>query len=272
MVLENPNWYTPYTPYQAEISQGRLESLLNYQTMVTELTGMDIANASLLDEATAAAEAVCMAYNQANGKKKQIFVSEFVWQQTIDVIKTRCDALGIEMVVGNPNTYDFANNTNLCGAVVQNPDLFGTVHDYQKLADTLHKQGAVLAVGAALLSLLLTKTPREMRADIAFGTSQRFGIPMGNGGPHAAYLACLDQHKRKMPGRIIGVSIDVHGNRALRMSMQTREQHIRRDKATSNICTAQALLANMAAFYAMWHGKTGLLEQATRVHYMTQIL
>lgn len=272
MVLENPNWYTPYTPYQAEISQGRLESLLNYQTMVTELTGMDIANASLLDEATAAAEAVCMAYNQANGKKKQVFISKNLWQQTIDVIETRCDALGIEVVKDDPHTYDFASNQNICGAVVQNPDIYGRVHDFTGLAETLHKQKAILAVGADILSLVITKTPREMNADIAFGTTQRFGIPMGNGGPHAAYLACADDHKRKMPGRIIGVSIDVHGNRALRMSMQTREQHIRRDKATSNICTAQALLANMAAFYAMWHGKVGLQEQATRVHNLTQIL
>lgn len=271
-VLENPNWYTPYTPYQAEIAQGRLESLLNFQTMITDLTGLDISNASLLDEATAGAEAMFMCYSHFNKKRSKFFVSESVFLHTREVIKTRADPLGIEIITGNPNEIDFSSRDDICGVLVQNPDIHGNISDWQAKADEIHKGGAFFVIAADILSLPITKTPGEMGADIAFGLAQRFGVPMGFGGPHAAFFACKNEFKYRMPGRVIGVSKDMYGNRALRMAMQTREQHIRRDRATSNICTAQALLANMSAFYGIWHGPKGLINIAERVNHQAHIL
>ncbi|ELR19697.1 glycine cleavage system Pprotein [Acanthamoeba castellanii str. Neff] len=273
-MLENPGWYTPYTPYQAEIAQGRLESLLNYQTMVTDLTGMDIANASLLDEATAAAEAMAMCF--AGTKKKgaqagSFFISDDCHPQTIAVVKTRATALGVNLIVGKPDTFDFKAN-EVVGAIVQYPTTDGRVVDYGDFVKRAHEHGVAVACGTDLLALSLLKPPGEFGVDIAFGSAQRFGVPMGYGGPHAAFLATADKYKRNMPGRIIGVSKDVTGEVALRMSLQTREQHIRREKATSNICTAQALLANMAAMYAVYHGPEGLKQIAQRVHTMTRVL
>jgi len=273
-MLENPGWYTPYTPYQAEIAQGRLESLLNYQTMVTDLTGMDIANASLLDEATAAAEAMAMCF--AGTKKKGthaggFFISDDCHPQTIAVVKTRATALGVNLIVGKPETFDFKAN-EVVGAIVQYPTTDGRVVDYGDFVKRAHEHGVAVACGTDLLALALLKPPGEFGVDIAFGSAQRFGVPMGYGGPHAAFLATSDKYKRNMPGRIIGVSKDVTGEVALRMSLQTREQHIRREKATSNICTAQALLANMAAMYAVYHGPEGLKQIAQRVHTMTRVL
>ncbi len=271
-VLENPGWYTAYTPYQAEIAQGRLESLLNFQTMVSDLTGMEIANASLLDESTAAAEAMSMLFNtrkrdQVKGNVVKFFISEECFPQTIDVVKTRAKGFGIELVIGNHK--EFTPTAEFFGALVQYPAANGEIHEYGNLATQLHELKAKLVVAADILSLALLTPPGEFGADVVVGTTQRFGVPMGFGGPHAAYFATSEEYKRNLPGRIIGVSKDRHGNNAMRMALQTREQHIRREKATSNICTAQALLANMAAMYAVYHGQAGIKRIATNVHSMT---
>jgi glycine dehydrogenase len=264
-VMENPGWYTPYTPYQSEIAQGRLEGLLNFQTMVMDLTGMPIANSSLLDEATAAAEAMAMLYSKKKNKTAtKFFVSDKTYNQTADVLKTRAEHFGIEIVLGDLQT--FVPTDEYFAALVQYPDANGEVKNFKKLRADLDKVGAYLIVAADLMSLVLLTPPSEFGADVVVGTTQRFGIPLGFGGPHAAYFATKDEFKRIIPGRIIGVSLDSNGNPALRMALQTREQHIRRDKATSNICTAQALLANMAAFYAIYHGSVGLKRIATRIH------
>ena len=268
-VLENPGWYTQYTPYQAEIAQGRLEALLNFQTMIIDLTGMEVANASLLDEATAAAEAMSMCHG-IRSSRTQFFVSELCHPQTINVIQTRAKALGFEVLVGNHQTFKFSDQ--VFGALVQYPDTFGEIHDYASFIDAAHSAGALVAVSADLLSLTLLKPPGEFGADIALGSAQRFGVPPGYGGPHAAYFATRDAYKRQMPGRIVGVSKDSRGQPALRLALQTREQHIRREKATSNICTAQALLANMASLYACYHGPSGLKAIAQQVHRHTQAL
>lgn len=267
-ILENPGWYTQYTPYQAEIAQGRLQALLNYQTMVMDLTGMEIANASLLDEGTAAAEAMFMQYStRKNDSANIFFVSEHVLPQTIDILKTRSNPLGIELLIGNHETV--ALNENIFGAIVQYPAGNGEVYNYKAFAEKCHALSIKLTVAADLLSLVMLAPPSEFGADIVVGSSQRFGIPMGYGGPHAAFFATKDEYKRSMPGRIIGVTIDAQNNQALRMALQTREQHIRRDKATSNICTAQALLAIMAGMYAVYHGPKGLKKIAGRVHGLT---
>jgi glycine dehydrogenase len=269
-VLENPGWYTPYTPYQAEIAQGRLEGLLNFQTMVRDLTAMEIANASLLDESTAAAEAMTMMYRLQGrrmaraGGPPRLFVARSCFPQTIDVLRGRSEPLGIELVVDDLRSAAFDART--FGAVVQTPDEGGLVHDLRDFIAAAKARDVLVAVGTDLLSLVLLTPPGELGADVVFGSSQRFGVPMGYGGPHAAFFATLERHVRQIPGRIIGVSIDAHGNPAYRMTLQTREQHIRRDKATSNICTAQALLANMAGFYAVYHGPRGLAAIARRVH------
>jgi glycine dehydrogenase len=265
-ILENPAWYTAYTPYQPEIAQGRLEALLNYQTMVCDLTGMDIANASLLDEATAAAEAMTMAERVAKSKAKGFFVDEHCHPQTIAVIQTRARPLGISVIVGDPAAMDPAA---VFGAIFQYPGTWGHVRDLAPWISALHAARAVAIVATDLLALTMLKEPGAMGADIAIGSSQRFGVPMGYGGPHAAFFACKDEHKRNMPGRIVGVSIDSHGNKAYRLALQTREQHIRREKATSNVCTAQALLAVMASFYGVFHGPVGLRAIAERVHSLT---
>jgi glycine dehydrogenase len=269
-VLENPGWYTPYTPYQAEIAQGRLEALLTFQTMVTDLTGMEIANASLLDEATAAAEAMTMIH-RVQGKRieralapGQFFVSASSFPQTIEVLRARAEPLGIDLVVGDPASVDFTDR--VFGALVQSPDETGCVHDYSDFVARAKQAGVLVAVAADLLALTLLRPPGEWGADVVVGNSQRFGVPMGYGGPHAAFFATREQHARQTPGRIIGASVDVHGNTAYRMALQTREQHIRREKATSNICTAEALLANIAGFYAVYHGPHGLAAIARRVH------
>jgi glycine dehydrogenase len=266
-VLENPGWYTAYTPYQAEIAQGRLEALLNFQTMVIDLTGMEIANASLLDEATAAAEAMTMLHGlrprDAAGKNS-FFVSHECFPQTIELLKTRARPLGIELVIGDFKTVTL--NDKLYGALLQYPAANGVVHDYRDFVSRAKEHGMTVAVAADILSLVLLTPPGEFGADIVLGSTQRFGVPMGYGGPHAAYFACRDAYKRAMPGRIIGMSVDADGNPALRMALQTREQHIRREKATSNICTAQALLAIMASMYAVYHGAEGLKGIARQVH------
>lgn len=264
-IVENPAWYTSYTPYQAEISQGRLEALLNFQTMIKDLTGMEIANASLLDEGTAAAEAMFMC--RSLGKKGQgnkFFISELCFPQTIDVIKTRSRPLGVEVVVGNHKDVTF--DSSFFGALFQYPAKDGRVLDYQKEIEAIHQAGGHVVMAADILSLTLLKAPGEIGADIVVGSSQRFGVPMGYGGPHAGFMATKDQFKRDMPGRLIGVSVDSQGNQALRLALQTREQHIRREKATSNICTAQALLAIVASMYAVYHGPKGLKDIAERVH------
>ncbi|WP_347310969.1 aminomethyl-transferring glycine dehydrogenase [Defluviimonas sp. SAOS-178_SWC] len=262
-ILENPAWYTAYTPYQPEISQGRLEALLNYQTMVCDLTGLEIANASLLDEATAAAEAMTMAQRVAKSKATAFFVDENCHPQNIAVIETRAKPLGIEVIVGNPDKIDAET---VFGAIFQYPGTYGHLTDFSDHIARLHAANAVGIVIADPLALTILKEPGAMGADIAVGSTQRFGVPMGFGGPSAAYMACKDEHKRSMPGRIVGVSIDAQGGKAYRLSLQTREQHIRREKATSNVCTAQALLANMASFYAVFHGPEGLKAIAQRVH------
>jgi glycine dehydrogenase len=265
-ILENPAWYTAYTPYQPEIAQGRLEALLNYQTMVADLTGLEIANASLLDEATAAAEAMTMAERVAKSKARAFFVDENCHPQTIAVIQTRALPLGIEVIVGAPEDL---KPEAVFGAIFQYPGTWGHVRDLTPFIESLHAAKAVAVVATDLLALTMLKEPGAMGADIAIGSSQRFGVPMGYGGPHAAFFACKDEHKRNMPGRIVGVSIDVRGNKAYRLALQTREQHIRREKATSNVCTAQALLAVMASFYAVFHGPVGLRAIAERVHSLT---
>lgn len=264
-VLENPAWYTPYTPYQAEVSQGRLENLLNYQTMVVDLTKMDISNASLLDQATAAGEAMYMAVQTHKLKRKKVFVSEDCFLSSIEMVKTRAFPLGIEVIVG-PTSSAPLTDPNLSGIIVQTPDANGALHDFTELFANARKSGVVTACGTDLLALTILKATGEMGADISFGNAQRFGIPLGYGGPHAAFFAVREDLKRSMPGRLIGVSKDAQGNGAIRMALQTREQHIKRDKATSNICTAQALLANMNAFYAVYHGPTGLKEIAMEIH------
>ncbi len=268
-VLENPGWYTQYTPYQAEISQGRLEALLNFQTMAAELTGLDIANASMLDEATAAAEAMTMSSRLKDGRNV-FFVSETCHPQTIEVVRARAEALKIEVVIGNHENFSFTEN--VFGALVQYPDTFGAIHDYSGFTDKAHAAGAIVTVATDLLALTLIKPPGEFGADIAVGSAQRFGVPLGYGGPHAAFFATRDEFKRQMPGRIVGVSKDARGKPAMRLALGTREQHIRREKATSNICTAQALLANMASLYACYHGAEGLKAIAKRVNLLTQIL
>ncbi len=272
-ILENPGWYTAYTPYQAEISQGRLEALLNYQTMVIDLTGMQIANASLLDEATAAAEAMHVFFASRSREQEQrnankLFVSNECFPQTIDVLITRSAPLGIELVIG-----DFTKektDESFFGAIIQYPATNGEIHDYKKFTEDAHALGIQVGVASDLMALVMLTPPGEWGADIVFGNSQRFGVLLGYGGPHAAFFAAKESYKREMPGRIIGVSVDVHGNRALRMALQTREQHIRRDKATSNICTAQVLLAVMAGMYAVYHGPKGMKNISETIHNKTR--
>ncbi|MGR5068928.1 aminomethyl-transferring glycine dehydrogenase [Vibrio alfacsensis] len=268
-VMENPGWYTAYTPYQPEISQGRLEALLNYQQMVMDLTGMEIANASLLDEATAAAEAMTLCKRAGKSKSNVFFVADDVHPQTIEVVKTRAKFIGFEVLVGS---LDSLPEQDVFGALVQYPGTTGEVRDLTDIIAKAQANKTLVTIATDLLASALLKPAGEMGADVAIGSAQRFGVPMGYGGPHAAFMATRDKHKRTMPGRVIGVSIDTNGNQALRMAMQTREQHIRREKATSNICTAQALLANMASFYAVYHGAEGLRTIARRTHHMTAIL
>lgn len=268
-VFENPGWTTQYTPYQAEIAQGRLESLLNYQTMVTDLTGLDVANASLLDEGTAAAEA--MGLCSRHTKRKRFYVSDKVHPQTLAVVQTRADALGIEVVVSDCASMDFSKK-DFCGALFQYPDTEGSVRDFSELVQACHDAKALAVCATDLLALTVLKPPGEFGADIAVGTSQRLGIPLNYGGPHAAFFATRNSLMRLMPGRVVGVTRDAEGGKAYRLALQTREQHIRRDKATSNICTAQALLANMSALYAVYHGPDGVRDIATRVHHSTLLL
>lgn len=268
-ILENPNWYTSYTPYQAEISQGRLEALLNFQTVVSDLTGMEIANASLLDEATSASEAMIMMYNKRDRSKVKananvLFIDKNVFPQTIDVVKSRAIPLGVEIVVDDFKTFEIGES--VFGAIVQYPAKNGKVNDYKEFAEKLHNQKATITVAADILGLALLTPPGEWGADVVVGSTQRFGIPMGYGGPHAGYFATTDKFKRSMPGRIIGVSVDRHNRPALRMALQTREQHIKRERATSNICTAQALLATMAGMFAVYHGQEGIKRIALHAH------
>lgn len=276
-LLESPEWYTSYTPYQPEISQGRLESLLNYQTMVTSLTGLDIANASLLDEGTAAGEAMSLSFHSLRGKKTVYVIDSRLHPQTKDVIKSRATNIGVELLELDLATAEGIDTlesvqTNVCGALVQYPATDGSINDYTRIGDIIHKNKGLFAVATDLLALTLLKSPASFGADIALGNSQRFGVPFGYGGPHAAFFATIDKYSRKIPGRIIGVSKDRLGKKALRLALQTREQHIKREKATSNICTAQALLANMAAMYAVYHGPDGLRKIASRVFGFTKIL
>ena len=268
-VLENPGWYTAYTPYQPEISQGRLESLLNYQQMVMDLTGMDIANASLLDEATAAGEAMTLCKRAGKSKSNIFFVANDVHPQTIEVVKTRAEFIGFDVVIGD---IDSLAQQDVFGALLQYPSTSGEVRDLTDVIAAAQANKTLVTVATDLLACALLKPAGEMGADVVIGSAQRFGVPMGYGGPHAAFMATREKHKRTMPGRVIGVSIDSKGNQALRMAMQTREQHIRREKATSNICTAQALLANMASFYAVYHGAEGLRTIARRTHHFTAVL
>lgn len=263
-ILENPAWYTAYTPYQPEISQGRLEALLNFQTMVADLTGLEVANASMLDEGTAAAEAMTLMHRAARGKSNRLAVDADVFAQTAAILATRAKPLGIELV-----TADLRKGLpdgDFFGVVAQLPGAGGRVTDWTALVQQAHDRGALVAIGADLLACTLITPPGEIGADVAFGTTQRFGVPMGFGGPHAGYLAVHANHARQLPGRLVGVSLDADGNPAYRLALQTREQHIRRDKATSNICTAQVLLAVMAAMYASYHGAEGLTAIARRVH------
>jgi glycine dehydrogenase len=273
-ILENPAWYTAYTPYQAEISQGRMEALINFQQMVADLTGMEIANASLLDEATAAAEAMTLAKRSAKSKSDIFLVSGDTHPQTLEVLQTRAEPLGLQVqIVQSEEEWNAAlASGNFFGALAQYPASSGWIADWTRDAETIHAHKALFVVASDLLALALIKPPGEMGADIVIGNSQRFGVPFGFGGPHAGFMACRDAYKRSMPGRLIGVSIDSHGNPAYRLTLQTREQHIRREKATSNICTAQVLLAVMAAMYAVYHGPEGLTRIATRVHRLTAIL
>jgi len=269
-ILENPGWYTAYTPYQAEIAQGRLEALLNFQTMIVDLTGLEIANASLLDEATAAAEAMTLSYGLSKTKANAYFVSEDCHPQTIAVVQTRARPLGIEVIVGNFRQFTF--DRPVFGVLLQYPATDGALYDYREFVEKAHAAGAIATVAADILSLALLTPPGEFGADIAVGSTQRFGVPLGYGGPHAAYFATRDEYKRQIPGRIVGVSKDVNGDRALRLALQTREQHIRREKATSNICTAQVLLAVIASMYAVYHGPEGIKRIAETVHHLTVIL
>jgi glycine dehydrogenase len=272
-ILENPGWYTAYTPYQTEISQGRLEALLNFQTMVCDLTGLEIANASMLDEGTAAAEAMMLAHRVKLGDSHEtslFFVSEKCHPQTIDIVKTRAKPLGVDVVVGDHRTFAFQGK--VFGVLVQYPDTTGSIHDFAAFFAQAHAAGALTVVATDLLALTLLRAPGEFGADVAVGSAQRLGVPMGFGGPHAGFLATKDEFKRQMPGRLVGVSKDVHGNPALRLALGTREQHIRRDKATSNICTAQVLLAVMASMYAVYHGPEGLKRIAQRVRLLTRML
>ncbi|HEY0846927.1 MAG TPA: aminomethyl-transferring glycine dehydrogenase [Noviherbaspirillum sp.] len=269
-LLENPAWYTAYTPYQPEISQGRLEALLNFQTMVSDLTGMEIANASLLDEATAAAEAMTFCQRVSKSKSKVFFVSKECLPQTVDVVRTRAEPIGVEVVIGDHRT-ELANR-ECFGVLLQYPTLDGEIHDYAETVAQAHAKNALVVVAADLLALTVLTPPGEFGADVAIGSAQRFGVPLGYGGPHAAYFATRDANKRLMPGRVVGVSIDSHGDKAYRLALQTREQHIRREKATSNVCTAQVLLANIASMYAVYHGPHGLKTIAQRVHRLTTTL
>lgn len=268
-ILENPAWYTAYTPYQAEISQGRMEALINFQTLCADLTGMEIANASLLDEGTAAAEAMTLAKRSAKSKSNVFFVSNGVHPQTLEVLRTRAEPLDIELHIGDDAE---AMHLDSFGVLLQYPNTFGQVHDYKALADAVHARGGLVAVASDLLALTLIAAPGTWGADIVVGNSQRFGVPFGFGGPHAAFMACRDAYKRSMPGRLIGVSVDAEGRPAYRLTLQTREQHIRREKATSNICTAQVLLAVMASMYAVYHGPEGLVRIARRTHRLAAIL
>ena len=269
-VFENPVWYTAYTPYQAEISQGRLQSLLNFQTMITDLTGMEITNASLLDEGTAAAEAMAMAHALCKKTGANAFiVHPDLHPHVIDVLKTRAEPLGLEMIITDPSDFDFSKD--IFAAFFQYPTSSGNIENYRVISQKLHDHGSLVVAAVDLLSLTLLTPPGEWGADLVIGNSQRFGVPLGYGGPHAAFLATKDAYKRSLPGRLVGVSIDANGNKALRLALQTREQHIRRDKATSNICTAQILLANMAAMYAVYHGPQGLKKIALKIHRLTQI-
>ena len=269
-VLENPGWYTSYTPYQAEIAQGRLEALLNYQTMIVDLTGLEIANSSLLDEGTAAAEAMSLSYGACKTKANAFFIDAGCHPQTIEVVKTRALPLGIQVIIDNYANFDFS--TPIFGALLQYPATDGTINDYGSFIEQVHEAGALATVAADILSLTLLTPPGEFGADIAVGSTQRFGVPLGYGGPHAAYFATKEKYQRQVPGRIVGVSQDVHGKPALRLALQTREQHIRREKATSNICTAQVLLAVIASMYGVYHGAAGIKAIATRIHLLTATL
>ena len=266
-ILENPGWYTSYTPYQPEVAQGRLEMLLNFQQMIIDFTGMDIANASLLDEGTAAAEAMGLSYRICKNDTKKVFVSKHCHPQTIDVIKTRAEPLGLRIIVGDE---DKDINENIICGIIQYPGTLGDIKDPSEAISKIHKHKGKAVIVCDLLALAKLKTPGELGADIAVGNSQRFGIPMGYGGPHAAFFATKDEYKRSMPGRIVGVSVDRLGNKAYRLALQTREQHIRRDKATSNICTAQALLAIVSAAYAVYHGPKGIKKIAESVSQLTK--
>ena len=268
-VFENPGWYTSYTPYQAEISQGRLEALINFQTMVGDLTGFEIANASLLDEATAAAESMTLAHRVGKSKSQKFFIDQNCFPQTISVVTSRAKPIGIEVIIGDPQKLIELEEETYFGALLQYPGNDGAVIDFSRVIEGIHNQNGLAVMATDLLSLTILKSPGEMGADIAIGSSQRFGVPLGFGGPHAAFMATKEKYKRSLPGRLVGASVDASGKTAYRLALQTREQHIRREKATSNICTAQALLAIMAGFYAAYHGPEGLKQIAQSVHSKT---